>query len=58
MQLYPTKMRTAQAEIDSVVGTERMPNFSDHDQLTYVQALIKEVLRQVASYHMSFSHLD
>ncbi|KAF8191490.1 cytochrome P450 [Mycena galopus ATCC 62051] len=45
MTLYPSVMRTAQAELDEVVGTERMPAFSDRANLPYIEALTKEVLR-------------
>lgn len=45
MQVYPDKMRKAHDEIDRVVGFDRMPSFSDYEQLVYVQALIKEVTR-------------
>jgi cytochrome P450 len=41
--LHPEKMRTAQAEIDRVVGRERLPNFDD--KLPYVDAIIQEVHR-------------
>ncbi|KAF9463391.1 cytochrome P450 [Collybia nuda] len=45
MTLYPDVMRTAQTEIDGVVGPDRLPNFGDFDQLPYIQAMVKEVLR-------------
>jgi cytochrome P450 len=45
MTLYPDVQRKAQAEIDSVVGNSRLPDFSDQDALPYVQAVLKEVLR-------------
>ncbi|KAF8191536.1 cytochrome P450 [Mycena galopus ATCC 62051] len=45
MTLYPSVMRTAQAELDEVVGNERMPAFSDRANLPYIEALTKEVLR-------------
>ena len=37
--------RNAQAEIDKVVGRDRLPNYSDRVLLPYVEALYKEVLR-------------
>lgn len=43
--LYPTVMEEAQEELDRVVGTERLPGFEDRDQLPYVAAIVKEVLR-------------
>jgi len=38
-------MHKAQAEIDRVVGRSRLPKFSDYDNLPYIRALVKEVLR-------------
>ena len=45
MLQYPEIHRRAQAEIDAVVGTDRLPTFADREYLPYVNALIKEVLR-------------
>ncbi|RDW80861.1 hypothetical protein BP5796_05559 [Coleophoma crateriformis] len=38
-------LRAAQAELDTVIGSARTPQFSDEPQLPYVRALVKEVLR-------------
>lgn len=45
MALYPEVQRRAQAEIDAVVGKDRLPDFSDRDALPYVNALVKETMR-------------
>ena len=45
MCLYPDVLRKAQAEIDAVVGQDRMPTFADRPRLPYIQAIVKEVLR-------------
>jgi hypothetical protein len=45
MTLFPEVQKRAQAEIDAVVGNDRLPDFSDRSQLPYVEALAKEVLR-------------
>lgn len=37
--------KKAQAEIDSVIGNERLPGLSDRPHLPYVMALVTEVLR-------------
>lgn len=37
MRLYPDVMRKAQAEIDSVVGRDRLPTFEDRARLPYVR---------------------
>jgi cytochrome P450 len=45
MTLFPEIQKRAQAEIDAVVGNDRLPSFSDRNQLPYIEALVKEVLR-------------
>ena len=45
MTLYPDVMRRAQAEIDAVVGRERVPTFDDKDKLPYIRAIVRETLR-------------
>lgn len=45
MVLFPGVQERAQAELDTVVGTDRLPDFSDRNQLPYIAALIKEVWR-------------
>ncbi|TCD66421.1 hypothetical protein EIP91_001412 [Steccherinum ochraceum] len=43
--LYPEIRKKAQAEIDQVVGPERLPHFSDRDKLPYVEACLTEGFR-------------
>ena len=45
MMIYPDIQARAQAELDSVVGTDRLPTFDDRDSLPYINAICKEVLR-------------
>jgi cytochrome P450 len=45
MTLFPDVQKKAQAEIDAVVGPDRLPSFADRDSLPYTEALVKEVLR-------------
>ncbi|KAG6378884.1 cytochrome P450 [Boletus reticuloceps] len=45
LTLFPDVQKKAQAEIDAVIGSDRLPNFTDRDSLPYVEALAKEVLR-------------
>ncbi|THH00805.1 hypothetical protein EW026_g1781 [Hermanssonia centrifuga] len=45
MARHPEIQRKAQAEIDSVVGHERLPDINDRDSLPYISQLITEVLR-------------
>lgn len=45
MVLYPDVQKKAQAELDAVVGLNRLPGFEDLNSLPYVSALIKECTR-------------
>ncbi|KAK7687278.1 hypothetical protein QCA50_009783 [Cerrena zonata] len=45
MVLFPHVQEKAQREIDAVVGTDRLPTFSDRDNLPYIDAILKECLR-------------
>ncbi|KAJ6510178.1 cytochrome P450 [Mycena vitilis] len=45
MTLNPAVQAKAQREIDAVVGGDRLPTFADREDLPYVDALVKEVLR-------------
>ena len=45
MTLHPSALALAQEELDRVVGKNRLPSFQDRENLPYVNALIKEVLR-------------
>jgi cytochrome P450 len=45
MALYPEVQKKAQAEIDAVVGPDRLPEFEDRPSLPYINAVIKELLR-------------
>ncbi|KAL7282024.1 hypothetical protein ACG7TL_003491 [Trametes sanguinea] len=45
MELHPEVAAKAKTEIDSVVGTDRLPMFSDRPSLPYVDAIMSECLR-------------
>ncbi|KAI0739568.1 cytochrome P450 [Daedaleopsis nitida] len=45
MTLYPDVQKKAQAELDAVVGSGRLPEFDDMDSLPYIRALVKELWR-------------
>ena len=42
---YPEIQKKAQAEIDSVIGTDRLPSLSDRGSLPYTEAIVNELLR-------------
>lgn len=43
--MYPEIFKKAQAEVDAVVGNERLPIMADREMLPYVNALCRELLR-------------
>jgi cytochrome P450 len=43
--LYPEAQTKGQAEVDKVIGSDRMPTLDDMDQLPFVRACVKETLR-------------
>ena len=45
MALYPEVQKKAQAEIDAVVGPDRLPDFEDRHSLFYINAVVKETMR-------------
>jgi cytochrome P450 len=45
LTLYPEVVRKAQAEIDAVVGNDRLPTYMDRPYLPYINALTMEVFR-------------
>ncbi|KAJ7510129.1 cytochrome P450 [Mycena galericulata] len=45
MALHPEMQAKAQAELDTVVGNQRLPTYADREHLPFVDALSKEVLR-------------
>ncbi len=40
MTLFPDIQAKAQAEIDAVVGNDRLPGFHDREHLPYINALV------------------
>jgi cytochrome P450 len=56
MILNPDVMRKAQAEIDAVVGQDRLPSFADRQSLPYINALVLEVVRWHSVTPTGFPH--
>ncbi|KAI0326166.1 O-methylsterigmatocystin oxidoreductase [Cubamyces sp. BRFM 1775] len=52
----PDVQRKAQAELDAVVGPDRLPDFSDKASLPYVNAVIQEVKRWHTVTPLGISH--
>jgi len=45
MVLHPEVQAKAQAEIDRVIGKDRLPDFDDRPELPYLDAIFRETLR-------------
>lgn len=45
MALHPEVAKTAQRELDDLIGGARLPCFADRESLPYINALTLEVLR-------------
>ncbi|RPD61615.1 O-methylsterigmatocystin oxidoreductase [Lentinus tigrinus ALCF2SS1-7] len=56
LSLHPEVLRKAHAELDAIVGPDRLPDFSDRASLIYVNAVIKEMLRWHNSTPLSLPH--
>lgn len=54
--LFPECIRKAQAQLDEVVGTDRLPSMADEDQLPYIAAFINETLRWRPVAHTGMLH--
>lgn len=46
MLAHPEVLQKVRAEVDRVVGSDRMPTFEDEPNLPYLVACIKETLRR------------
>ncbi|EGO19149.1 putative monooxygenase [Serpula lacrymans var. lacrymans S7.9] len=56
MILHPDIQEKARAEIDSVVGLDRLPSIADRDSLPYVNSVITEVFRWQPAKPMGIAH--
>ena len=45
MIMYPEVLAKAQAEMDSVIGPDRLPDFDDRSSLPYFELVMKELYR-------------
>ena len=57
MTVHPDIQRRGQEEIDRVIGTDRLPTFTDRPDLPYVDAIVKEVLRWHPVAPMGLPHV-
>lgn len=56
MSLYPDVQRKAQAELERVVGPNRLPDFGDRDDLVYIQAITLEAMRWMVVVPLGVFH--
>ncbi|KAJ7628988.1 cytochrome P450 [Roridomyces roridus] len=54
--LHPVCAQRAQAELDNVVGPDRLPTFKDRAALPYVEALVRETLRWRPAIRLGVPH--
>ena len=56
LSLFPDVQRRAQEELDRVVGPNRLPDFSDYDDLIYIQAIALEAMRWMVVFPLGLYH--
>ncbi|TFK89339.1 cytochrome P450 [Polyporus arcularius HHB13444] len=56
MALFPEVQKKAQSELDTIVGSSRLPRFSDRSSLPYVNALVYECLRWKPTAQLGLPH--
>ena len=56
MIMFPEVQKKAQDEIDRVIGPDRLPTFSDRENLPYINAMVKEASRWWVVSPMGFPH--
>nr|BAK09477.1 cytochrome P450 [Postia placenta] len=56
MLRFPDVQKKAQAEIDAVVGSERLPQISDRPSLPYIRSVIAETYRWLPATPLSVPH--
>ncbi|KAJ7575596.1 cytochrome P450 [Mycena floridula] len=58
MCLFPDVLKRAHAELDRVVGEQRLPTFEDRSQLPYINALMKESMRWLPVVPLAIPHFS
>ncbi|KAL7925639.1 cytochrome P450 [Trichoderma austrokoningii] len=60
MILFPEVQKKAQEEIDDIIGTNpnRLPQFEDQEQLPYVSAVVKELMRWFSVLPIPTPHMS
>ncbi|KAF8973005.1 cytochrome P450 [Flammula alnicola] len=56
MATNPEIQQKAQAEIDRIIGTTRLPTFEDRGSLPYIEAIYRELMRWMPSLPLAVPH--
>ena len=56
MAKYPDIQKKAQAEIDRIIGSHRLPNFEDRQSLPYIEAIYREIFRSRPPLRINIPH--
>ena len=56
MSLHPEIFSELQAEINTVVGRDRLPELSDREKLSFLECVIKEVYRLIPAAPIAAAH--
>ncbi|KAG8790018.1 hypothetical protein FRC12_012917 [Ceratobasidium sp. 428] len=56
MMLFPEVQRKAQKEIDTIIGSDRLPTLEDRPKLVYVERLLTELFRWCPTLPGGFPH--
>jgi len=56
MMVFPEVQKSAQEEIDRVVGINRLPTMDDAPNLPYLRAIVKESIRWMPTTIMAAPH--
>ena len=54
--MFPDAQKAAQEEIDSVVGSERMPEMDDMPNCPYIRSCVKETIRWMPTIVIGSPH--
>ena len=56
MAMFPDVQRAAQAELDRIVGQDRLPEYDDLEHMPYIRAVSMEVMRWLPVLPLSIPH--
>lgn len=58
MSLFPEAQKSAQEEIDRVIGSQRLPTINDRPALPYVEAIFRELMRWAPPSPLNAPHMS